>query len=258
MRRTLIAASMIPVVIFTTPALAWLEAGCANQNYSASQVADAIKNSSTANQTLKDAACDFGGAARAESGGNSCERNSANFGVLQLNVGNLPPGMSANEYLNKSLQEQVDIWARQVGNSNTTGGYATLSTAVNNGSTIGGATPTAGMLAACFQFGPAICRNDIAFMQANGGACPTSSNGGININSLPRSQWGSANLDGNGQSICSWGRSIQNQINNAAAECKNQSASCGPGDFPNTQTTAIASAAPPPAATDILVNDGQV
>lgn len=258
MRRTLIAFSATTAIIGGTPALAWLQPGCANQNYSASQVADAIRNSSATNQTLKNAACDFGGAARAESGGNSCERNSANFGVLQLNVGNLPDGMSPDTYLNLPLQQQVDIWAEQVGNANTTGGYATLSNAVNNGSTIGGATPTAGMLTACFQFGPAICRNDIAFMQANGGACPSAGNGGININTLRRSQWGRANLDGNGQSICSWGRAIQAEINSAAADCKNQSASCGPGDFPNTRTTAIASAAPPPAPTDILVNDGQV
>ncbi len=31
---------------------------------------------------------------------------------------------------------------------------------------------------------------------------------------------GSANLDGNNQSICSWGGAIQNKINQAAATCK--------------------------------------
>lgn len=62
-----------------------------------------------------------------------------------------------------------------------------------------------------------------------------------------------------------WTRGVQQryaQMQNgsavAPAGCNNQSASCGPGDFPDTRTTAIASAPPPPAATDILVNDGQV
>jgi hypothetical protein len=194
-------------------------------------VAAAIQHSPDANSTLKNSSCTFGGAARSESGGNTCERNSSNFGVLQLNQGNLPAEMTAEQYLILPLQRQVDIWAQQVGNSNTTGGYATLA----NTQQIGGTAVTPGMMAACFQFGPAICRNDIAFMQQNGGACPSVGSGGININTLPRSRWGEANLDGGNQSICSWGQNIQANINKAAAGCTNANCSIdNVGDFPTS------------------------
>ena len=141
------------------------------QTVSASDVAQDIQNCPSSNNTLKNNACNFGGAAIAESGGNSCASNGNNFGVLQLTRSNLTnTGYSPSQYLNLSAQQQVCIWAQQVGNSNTSGAYQTLS----NSGNINGAPVTAGMLAACFQFGPLICKNDLAFMQANGGACPTS------------------------------------------------------------------------------------
>ena len=80
------------------------------------------------------------------------------------------------------------------------------------------------MLAACFQFGPLICKNDLAFMQANGGACPTAGKAGVRATGQTLSS-GSANLDGNNQSICSWGQSIQNKINQAAATCNGSNGS---------------------------------
>jgi hypothetical protein len=251
--------SVATIACMIDPAHAWLQQGCNNRNYSASEIADAIRNSPDASDTLKAAACDFGAAALAESGGNTCERNNQNFGVLQLNKNNIPDFLEYNQYLNSSLQDQVDIWARQVGNTNTIGGYQTLVNAMQNDSTIGGTTPTSGMLAACFQFGSAICQNDINFMRRNGGACPTPQNGGININTLPRSEWSRANLDGNNQSICSWGRAIQNRINATADACKGaQAANCGPGDFFPNSPVPMAGSPPLPAATDVMVPEGAI
>jgi hypothetical protein len=204
------------LALSTNGARAYLQPGCANQQYSASQVSQAIQNSPYANSTLKSSSCNFGGASIAESGGNTCASNGNNFGVLQLTSSNLPAGMSANQYLDLPLQQQVDIWAKQVGNSNTSGAYQTLA----NNNSIGGTAVTPGMMSACFQFGPGICKNDVAFMQANGGACPSAGNGGVRATGKTLSN-GTANLDGNNQSICSWGQSIQNKINQAAATCSN-------------------------------------
>lgn len=216
MNRALIVATSILALTLCSPARAFLAAGCSNSHYSASDIAAAIKNCDDANDTLKNNACNFGGAAMAESGGNTCESNGNNFGVLQLTRSNLRgTGLTPDQYLNLPMQQQVCIWAKQVGNSNTSGGYQTLA----NNSNIGGARVTAGMLMACFQFGPLICKNDIAFMQSHGGSCPSAANGGVRATSGTLRD-GTANLDGNNQSICSWGGAIQNKINQAAASCK--------------------------------------
>jgi hypothetical protein len=203
-----------------TPAFAVLQSGCANVQYSGVEVAAAITNSTTAGPLLHAAACDFGAAAQAESGGNTCSTNGSNFGILQLSSTNLPYDITAEQYLALSLQEQVDVWALQVGNANSRGGYEILFVARASGD-VGGAVATSGMLAACFQFGPAICSNDVEFMKAHGGQCPAQDNGGININSLPRHRWREANLDGNAQSICSWGAVIQHNITQLAGACAN-------------------------------------
>jgi len=215
MRLGTLPAAVAAGFLSTNSASAYLQTGCANQQYSAAQISQAIQNSPYASQALKSSSCTFGGAGIAESGGNTCESNGNNFGVLQLTSSNLPPGTSANQYLNSSLQTQVDTWAKQVGNSNTSGAYQTLA---NNGQ-VGGYNVTPGTLAACFQFGPLICKNDVAALQS-GGACPTSGNGGV-VATGATLRNGTANLDGNGQSICSWGKSIQNKINQAASTCQN-------------------------------------
>jgi hypothetical protein len=193
-------------------------------SYSAADISSAIQNCSDANSTLKDNSCNFGAAAISESGGNTCADNGNNYGVLQLTRSNLvPTGISPGEYKNMSMQDQVCIWARQVGNSNTSGAYQTLA----NNPTIGNTAVTSGILSACFQFGPVICRNDVATMQANGGTCPTRANG-IQATAGTLAN-GTANLDGNYQSICSWGGNIQNQINQVAATCKNGGSNAGKG-----------------------------
>jgi hypothetical protein len=143
--------------------------------------------------------------------------------------------MTSDEYLRLPMQQQVCTWAQQVGNSNTRGGYTTLA----NNRNIDGTPVTSGMLMACFQFGQLICKSDIAFMQSHGGACPTAGNGGVRATNATLAN-GSANLDGNNQSICSWGGAIQNKIKQAAASCKpgnggnNNGTECpGNGTTPN-------------------------
>jgi len=209
--RALFCSSALLVALSATPSSA-----CTGTNYSAADVANAIRNSPYANSTLKDAACDFGGAAQSESGGNLCSDNGNNYGILQLTRGNLPSGMTHEEYKNLPLQQQIDIWAKQVGNSNASGAYKALEG--YNGQTLDGVPITSGTLAACFQFGPLICKNDLAFIQANG-ACPSQGNGGVRATRGTLSD-GTANLDGNYQSICSWGKNIQGNINRAAANCR--------------------------------------
>lgn len=239
----LLTCCLTLVLVSVSDADAYLAAGCANQQYSAADIAQAIQNSPTANSTLQSNSCNFGGAGLAESGGNTCESNGNNFGVLQLTRSNLPDGMTPEQYMNLPLQQQVDIWAQQVGNSNTSGGYQLLA---NNGS-IGGAPVTPGMMAACFQFGPGICRNDVSFMQANGGACPSAGNGGVRATSATLSN-GTANLDGNNQSICSWGQAIQNKINQAAATCQSGSGGGSGGtNCPGGSTTPGSAISPSPS-----------
>lgn len=217
---------------------------CNPTSYSASDIAAAVAASPNANSALKSSACTWGGAGRSESQGNLCASNGNNFGVLQLNRGNLPPGVTPAAYMAEPLQQQVNTWAAQVGSGNTSStGYQTLSSAQASGQSIDGTPVTSGMMAACFQFGPAICNNDVAALQSGqpcGGTSP------VNINNVPRNQ-GSATTDGNGQTICSWGGNIQANINSAAATCTN-GVQCAP-------VNSAASPTPPVAApSDINVS----
>ena len=130
-------------------------------------------------------------------------------------------GVTSDAYLALPMDKQVDVWALQVGKSNAADGYQTLARDKAQGQTVGGTAVTSGMLKACFQFGPGICYNDVEFMIANAGQCPTRDNGGVNINNLHGAARRDANLDGNWQSICSWGGAIQAKINQFAATCGN-------------------------------------
>jgi len=239
-RNSIACATFIASLTITGEAM-----GCAS--YNAAQISQAIQNSPNANSTLKNASCQFGGAGVAESNGNSCSSNGNNFGVLQLTSTNLPANVTSSQYLAMPLQQQVNIWAQQVGNSNSSGGYQTLANANNSGGSIGGTPVTAGMMGACFQFGPLICKNDIAAMQQNGGQCPSASNGGV------RATWatladGTASMDGNNQSICSWGKSIQNKINRATATCSNPNAPVTPPTTPKKINCPTPSGAAPGTA----------
>ncbi|MBG0812316.1 hypothetical protein IY145_23505 [Methylosinus sp. H3A] len=213
--------------------------------YNAAQISEAIQNSSYADDALKSSSCTWGGAAVAESGGNTCASNGNNFGVLQLTSGNLPAGMSSSQYLNLSLQQQVDIWLQQAGPSSQGNAFNTLNSQV--GQSINGYTVTQGTVAACAQFGSLICSKDLASLQASG-QCPSLGNGGVRATRATLANR-TANLDGNGQSICSWGNAIQNKIN--ASGCSNQKS--GQNDCPqsptqDTGTPTIASSDPLPSA----------
>ena len=177
--------------------------------YSAKEIALAIKMSPNAIEPLKGSACTWGGAGKAESGGRTCASNPRNFGVLQLNILNLAgTGYTSDAYLHLSLQMQVNVWASRAGNSGVRDtAVADILGAISRGENIGAIKPTQGMAAACVQFGHAICANDLSALKTGqpcGGANPVKA-------SLSRraSTW---TEDGNGQTICSWGRSIQRYI----------------------------------------------
>src|SRR5271155_3715899 len=71
------------------------------------------------------------------------------------------------------------------------------------------------MAAACVQFGSVICKNDLAALNAGqpcGGANPVTAK-----YSVPQSSW---TQDGNGQTICSWGKNIQANINSCTVRRK--------------------------------------
>lgn len=200
--------------------------------HSVAQVADAIKNSSYGDQTLKSTACTWGGAAVAESGGNSCSSNGNNFGVLQLTRSNLPAGMSPQAYMSLPLQQQVDIWIKQAGPTKQGASFDFLNS--NIGSSVGGQTITPGMAAACTQFGALICGKNLAALRATG-SCQTMGNGGVRATGATLRDR-TANLDGNGQSICSWGKVIQAKIDKSGCT----SPAC-------TSTTPDAPTSPAPA-----------
>ena len=201
---------------------------CASTNYSVGDIAAAVAASRNADPILKDGAQAWGGAGKSESGGNLCASNGYDFGVLQLNGGNLPRGVTPAAYMAESLQQQVDTWAAQVGNAGALSpGYQSLTAAQTTGQPIGATVVTAGMIAACFQFGPAICANDVAALRSGqpcGGAKP------VNINRVPRHQ-SAATTDGNGQTICSWGEAISANIASASAACPAGGGACSPSNL---------------------------
>lgn len=206
-------------------------AQCAS--YSSTDIANAINSSSTASAALKATACTWGGAGKSESGGNTCSSNGSNFGVLQLSRGNLAAsGYTPQQYLALPLQQQVNIWASQAGNAGAgSGSVATISTAAASGQSFGSTPAIQGMAAACVQFGSVICKNDLAALNAGqpcGGANPVAAS-----YSVPSSTW---TEDGNGQTICSWGKNIQANINSCtAAPCP-----AGSAGAPAATTSSIA------------------
>lgn len=235
------------------------------QRYSLSQIADAVRKSSNSSDTMKSNSCMWGGAAMAESGGNGCADNGNNYGVLQLTRSNLPSGVTPEAYKNMSLQQQVDIWAQYGGPEKQGSGYNYLTS--NMGNSVNGVPITQGMLAACSQFGGLICAKNVAYLQQTG-RCQSPGDGGVRAtNATLRNR--TANMDGNNQSICTWGKAIQQKI--AASGCGGQGSTvCAPngpslpkGDYPKTPTTGaaggqLASIAPSPQPTDIVVGSRMV
>lgn len=241
-------------------------ANAACQRYSLTQIADAVRKSPNSSETMKNNACMWGGAAMAESGGNGCADNGNNYGVLQLTRSNLPSGVTPEAYKNMTLQQQVDIWSQYGGPEKQGSGYNYLTK--NMGGSINGVPITQGMLAACSQFGGLICAKNVAYLQQNG-RCQSPGDGGVRAtNATLRNR--TANMDGNNQSICTWGKAIQQKI--AASGCSSSNLVCGPsqppgpnlpkGDYPTNPPVAgaaggqLASIAPTPQPTDINVGSG--
>lgn len=207
--------------------------------YNAAQVSQAIQNSPYANAATKASSCTWGGAAAAESGGNTCASNGNNFGVLQLTRNNLPPGVTPSQYLNEPLQQQVNTWLQQAGPTGQGSSFNTINNAASTGGSLGGMQMTPGIAAACVQFGSGICSRDLASIQSTG-QCPSAGNGGVRATNATLSN-GTANLDGNNQSICSWGNVINQKI--AASGCTNSGSGCNPstGNSPATPLTTSSS-----------------
>ncbi|MBN9486846.1 MAG: hypothetical protein J0H44_06455 [Alphaproteobacteria bacterium] len=154
----------------------------------------------------------WAGAAIAESGGNLCASNGYNFGVLQLsaeNVGRL--GLTPEEYMDLSLQDQIDNWAL-VGatDNNASRGYKAIDAKISMILRLGHVID--GVLAACSQFGETICNNDIEKFIEAGKPLPVPNS----ADAIPCKEntcgHGTANQDGNGHTIVSWGLEIQKKI----------------------------------------------
>ena len=216
--------------------------------YNVAQISQAIQNSPNANSATKESSCTWGGAAKAESGGNTCASNGKNFGVLQLAKGNLPKGVSETQYLHSTLQQQVNIWLEQAGPGSQGSSFNTISNTANNGGSIGGMKMTQGMAAACSQFGGLICSKDLALIRSTG-QCPTIGHGGVRATNATLYN-GTANLDGNKKSICSWGANINQKI--IASGCK--SGACKATlTTPNNSTGTTAPGATPTPTTNFGV-----
>lgn len=214
MRVRAIAAAILPGFVFTAGIYhnAW-PASC--PTHSLLEIAAAVKASKNAPTSAKSRSCMWGGAAQAElSGGRLCAHNSNNFGVLQLSRQNLERlGITPAEYMAESLQEQIDVWAQAgAAQNNQSRGYKKIDRNID--STLRFGHVMDGVLAACSQFGPAVCNNDIDLIE-NGKSLPLRGGGGgipCKTASCPPD---TVNQDGNGQTIISWGLVIEGEIHNS-------------------------------------------
>jgi hypothetical protein len=184
---------------------------CRPTAYNVAQIAASIKTATGASASITSRSCMWGGTAVKESGGNLCACNSNNFGVLQLSRQNIAKlGLTPEEYMLSTLQKQIDGWALAEATANNAAiGYALIdrdiSTTVHFGHVMDGP------LAACSQFGPAICNNDIKILESGRALPITPTDGAIRCKDST-CQNGTANQDGNGQTIVSWGSEIQTAI----------------------------------------------
>ncbi|HTV45810.1 MAG TPA: hypothetical protein VMF05_10870 [Stellaceae bacterium] len=178
------------------------------------QIAAAIKASSVAASAIKSRSCMWAAAARMESGGGRlCAHNSNNFGVLQLSRENIVRlGLTPAQYMAASLQDQIDGWAMTAADNNHSRGYKEIDQDIADTLRFGYVMD--GVLAACSQFGPTICNHDMDLIE-HGIALPLRGGNGA----IPCKDWscahGTANQDGNGQTIVSWGLVIEGEIHNS-------------------------------------------
>jgi len=211
MRVRSIAPAMLPafVLIGGLYDIAWSQS-C--PQHSLFEIAAAIKSSKGAPDPVKTRSCMWGAAARKESaGGRLCAHNNNNFGVLQLsrqNIANLR--LTPAQYMAESLQNQIDDWvAAGAAQNNQSPGYKRIDSNIN--STLRFGHVMDGVLAACSQFGWAICNNDIDLIES-GKPLPLRGGSGAIPCKDSSCGHGSANQDGNGQTIVSWGLAIEQEI----------------------------------------------
>jgi hypothetical protein len=203
---------------------------CEKTNYSAQDIADAVRNS-TLRDELKQNSCALGGLGRFESSGNKGIYNgSCCTGIFQLNQKNIVDytGMTPSEFGCQSLQFQVNTWAQLTNDAYDAPAVRTL-TAM--GGIFDGQKIDSAFLTACIQLGPANCNRMVKSGRCSGFA------------------------DSNGTTICDMARNARS----LATNCTEGSAACemGPGDFTNSKTP-VALTPPAPANTDVLVKEGQI
>lgn len=132
-------------------------------NYSASEIAGAVRNSGL-NPNMMKYAEDIGNLGRFESGGNTGVYNgTCCTGVLQMNRSNLAAqGLTPQQYANMSLQEQVNVWA------NLTNSAANSSTVKDlmSRDTFDGQKVDGALVLACIQLGTGNCQKML-----NSGSC---------------------------------------------------------------------------------------
>lgn len=213
---------------------------CPATNYSVQQMADALSTQGMGARSSNIDVCMYGAVGRAESVGNTCLQNFDSRGGLGCCIGAFQVhrmhlshhGFTAETFAQASLQEQARVYAAVAESNASSAGFSRLLQMRDSGQLFDGRRVTDGVLLACSQFGARVCNAAV-----NTGSC-------------------SGGADGYGSTICSFGASIDAKRD---PNCSSSgTAICGPGDFPTPKTTATASAAPPPAASDILVRDGQV
>lgn len=149
-------------------------------DYNAAEIASAVKSSQTAPSSVKERACMWGGAALAESDGSLCKTNGRNFGVFQLSAENVARlgYRSPAEYMAQSLQQQIDGWAA-VGafENNQSHGYRIIDSKIAKVLRLGHVLD--GVLAACSQFGPVVCNNDMQLIESGIALPPADSQNAI-------------------------------------------------------------------------------
>ena len=172
--------------------------------------------------------------------------------------------MTRDQYLHADLQTQINIWADQANMNATSSGYKKLNAAYQSCQTIDGHPVTAGMLAACEQFGAAVCNHNELSLELTGG-CGSYTDG---------------NGHTGGQTICSWGATADRQAASQNCSLANQPGqpSCqqGQGGCPSPTNASngvmatsegsgsaaapLPSAAIPPAvaSTDVVVSASQI
>jgi len=170
------------------------------QTVTPQQIENALQNAPGINPGLQ--SCAMAAMAMKESGGgNTCAANSCCVGILQLNVGSSGVDMTPAQraaYQNADLQTQVNGWTATANGNASSSGYKMLLADYNSGQSIGGAPVTPGMLAACEQFGAAVCNHNVSSLSSTGG-CGSYTDGTGHTG---------------GQTICSWGKAADKQAAN--------------------------------------------